>query len=155
MHMRIPMHRLAVRVIPLEGAGLIGTIFLDQSRANQPLYLMVEDYLERENSFFPFKNETTGDTDFINKETIKMVEWVRLNKEEEGEQYANLMQAQETRVTFVNGSTLDGTLLSDVPPEKHRLSDCLNIDKKFLIIRTDTDYIHINKAKILKVEYLS
>jgi len=46
-------------------------------------------------------------------------------------------------------------MLSEVPKERSRLSDCLNMNLKFINLIKDNRYMYINKRLIMKVEGLS
>ena len=63
----------------------------------------------------------------------------------------DLLQREEITVVFRTGNEMRGILLAEVPEERSRLSDCLNLPDKFLRIRSKSTLFYINKAAILKV----
>jgi hypothetical protein len=52
---------------------------------------------------------------------------------------------------FADGATISGDLMAEVPQEKARLSDCLNMSNRFLSVRTSGIMRYINKQALQKV----
>ena len=69
----------------------------------------------------------------------------------EEEDAFNIMHVELVTVIFRDGSQVSGDLLADVPEERKRLSDCLNLSGRFLCTRTYGKVSYINKQAILKV----
>lgn len=127
-----------------------GTIFLGTGQWASSLASKVCAYLEDDKEFVPFKLKDKDTTELINKNNIKTVEWLEENNTENDE----LMEAshkQEVTITFIDNDTVTGTLVSDTPRERSRLSDCLNTKEDFIHIIDDNRHIHVNKNMLLWV----
>jgi hypothetical protein len=55
-------------------------------------------------------------------------------------------------VELVNGETLKGSFLTDLPAESRRASDYLNITPQYICIQSDSKWLVINKGYILSVK---
>ena len=86
---------------------------------------------------------------FINKERVSMLE-VAVSDEEPAYQ---LMHIEDITTLFTDGTALSGELLAEVPKEKARLSDCLNLPESFLSVKKEKTMCYINKSTIQKVIY--
>ncbi len=127
-----------------------GTIFLGTGQYHKPLSSKVSAYLEDSKEFLPFKLKDAEHADLINKKNIKTVEW--LEDENAGEEeLAETSHRQEITLTFIDNDTITGTLVSDTPRERSRLSDCLNTKESFIHLTDDKRHIHANKKMLLRV----
>lgn len=127
-----------------------GTIFLGTGQYNKPLTSKVSSYLEDAKEFVPFQVGSSGPAELINKNNIMTVEWEDDADAEEDE----LMEAshkQDVTITFIDNDTITGTLVSDTPSERSRLSDCLNTRESFIHITSGKRHIHVNKKMLLRV----
>lgn len=148
----VPKDRQDVAVWLYEGRALTGTIFLDYTAAALDVHHRMVAFLEDGSIFFPLVLKGGG-TEFIHKKNIKLIE---LNCGDDGEQLEttfNLMHTVNITAVFTDEGKLSGSLLADVPVEKTRLSDCLNLPDKFLNVRIDTRIYYINKDSLRKVIY--
>ncbi|MDA8098346.1 MAG: hypothetical protein M0042_01820 [Nitrospiraceae bacterium] len=141
----VPKEKQLVTVHLLGGESTEGNIYLEFYPDARTLHQKVMAFLEDKTGFFPL---STGQTpDFINKHAIRMVE-IHYPEEEEA---FSLMHVELVTVIFRDGSQVSGDLLADVPEERRRLSDCLNLSFRFLCARTYGKLCYINKEAILKV----
>ncbi|MEK6743236.1 MAG: hypothetical protein AABZ15_06490, partial [Nitrospirota bacterium] len=102
-------------------------------------------FLENQKDFFPLSSG--GTPEFISKSAIRMVE-VHYPEDEET---FGIMHVELVTVIFRDGTQVSGDLLADVPDQRKRLSDCLNLSGRFLFTRAYGKVCYISKQAILKV----
>lgn len=148
----VPKRRQNV-VLHLEEPAIAmqGTIFLEPVHDGIPAYQAVAAFLEDNSRFFPFLLDRTGQTECINKASILTVEMEYETDRDDSSFPIARLQREEITVVFRSGKEMRGILLAEVPEERSRLSDCLNLPDKFLSIRSKSTIYYINKAAILKV----
>lgn len=149
----VPKDQQDVSVHLLGGVELKGSIFLEYTQAELTIHKKVIAFLEDTAAFFPLRLSETGSTEFINKASVRLVELVYSADGEKDNLALSLMQSVNVSILFTNGATLNGQLLADVPAEKARLSDCLNLPGRFLSIKVDGKISYINKNALQKVVY--
>ncbi len=146
----VPKRRQHV-VLHLEPALAVkGTIFLEPVHDGVPAYRAVAAFLEDHSRFFPFLLDRTGQTECINKANVLTVEMEHETDRDDSSFPLDLLQREEITVVFRGGNEMRGILLAEVPEERSRLSDCLNLPDKFLTIRSRSAIYYINKGAILK-----
>jgi len=140
----VPKEKQLVRVSLVGGGVFEGHIFLECGVEARTLHRKVLAFLGDEKDFVPF---AIGDeTEFFSKLAIRMVE---IDREEE--QDASLTHAEPVTVIFRDGPPVDCELIADVPEDRRRLSDILNLPGSFVCARIDENVCYINKQAILKV----
>jgi hypothetical protein len=147
----VPKDRQAVTVRLQKGEKLEGEIFLEYMVSGLSTHQKVTAFLENENLFFPIKIIATGMTEFINKKTVQTVD-VGVPEDPETGYFSHLLM-HTIRVTarFCDGTMVSGDLMAEVPQEKARLSDCLNMSNRFLSVHTGSTMCYINKDSLQKV----
>ena len=149
----VPKDRQDVSVHLLSGQLLEGAIFLEYTPAALTVLQKVSAFLEDGNGFFPLCLKESGATEFINKMNVRIVELSYPAEDEQNSTALSLMQSVNVTVLFLNEQTLGGALLAEVPREKARLSDCLNLPNNFLSIKMDEKICYVNKNALQKVVY--
>ena len=144
----VPKDKQAVMVHLIGGEIRSGNIFLEYFPGASTLHQKVKLFLENANRFFPLTDEGRPPT-FINKERVSMLE-VDISHEEPA---YSLMHIEDITMQFIDGSALSGELLAEVPKEKTRLSDCLNLPEAFLSVKKKNIIYYLNKTTIQKVVY--
>lgn len=144
----VPKERQKVSVHLAGGETLSGNIFIEYHPEALTLYQKLSAFLEGANDFFPLTTDA-GAPQFISKRSIRMV---RAEYPEEDQSFS-LMHIEEITVLFADGSKVSGMLMADIPPERKRLSDCLNLPMKYLSARTPGAVLFINKEAVQKVVY--
>jgi hypothetical protein len=144
----VPKDKQLVTVHLIGGETRTGNIFLEYVPEALTLHQKVKMFLEDANRFFPLTAEGMPPT-FINKERVSMLE-VAASDEEPA---YHLMHIEDITTLFTDGTALSGELLAEVPKEKARLSDCLNLPESFLSIKREKTMCYINKNTIQKVIY--
>lgn len=150
-NLAVPKDKLNVTLRFDDDRCVDGTIFIGAYPASSALFSKVSALLEDEKSFLPFVGKETGKTIFVNKLNIHSMEWDLPEETEKEQIYTGLMHAEDVIATFIGGGRITGTLLSDVPLEKTRLSDCLNMPGRFLILKIDSRHMYVNKAMLREV----
>jgi hypothetical protein len=141
----VPKEKQLVSVHLLGGDTIEGNIFLEYYPDARTLHQKLMAFLENPNDFFPLSGG--GVPEFISKSAIRMVE-VHYTEDEEA---FNIMHVELVTVIFRDGTQVSGDLLADVPDQRRRLSDCLNLTGRFLCTRAYGKVCYISKQAILKV----
>jgi hypothetical protein len=146
----VPKDRLEVAIRLGNGVSLEGDIFLDYPSGSHSLHEKIIAFLESESAFFPIKVRGTGNTEFVNKSTVRMVE---VKAPDTNDRYflPGDLHTFPVSLYLSFSTTLFGYIIADVPVEKTRLSDVLNLPKKFLTLRTASTMCYLNKNIICKV----
>ncbi len=144
----VPKDKQPVTVHLVGGEARTGNIFLEYFPEALTLHQKVKMFLEDANRFFPLTAEGMPPT-FINKERVSILE-VAISDEEPA---YHLMHIEDITTQFTDGSALSGELLAEVPKEKARLSDCLNLPEAFLSVKRGKTICYLNKTTIQTVVY--
>jgi hypothetical protein len=141
----VPKEKQLVTVYLLGGDTIEGNIFLEYNPGVQTLHQKMASFLESQSDFFPLSGG--GTPEFISKSAIRMVE-IHYPEDEDA---FGIMHVELVTVIFRDGTQVSGDLLADVPQQRKRLSDCLNLAGRFLITRAYGKICYISKQAILKV----
>jgi len=144
----VPKDKQLVTVHLIGGERKSGNIFLEYFPEALTLHQKVKMFLEDGNRFFPLGAEGMPPA-FINKEQVSMLE-VTVSDDEPVYQ---LMHIEDITILFTDGTATGGELLAEVPKEKARLSDCLNLPESFLSVKKEKTLYYINKSTVQKVVY--
>jgi len=151
----VPKDRQVVTIRLSGNATLEGEIFIESISEGLSIHQKVTAFLEDNNAFFPIKVIPRGNTEFINKKQVRSVE-VNFPENPETSYFAHLfMHTIPVTAYFYDGHTLSGELMAEVPREKARLSDCLNLASGFINLKTDNKMCYINKEALQKVVHLA
>lgn len=146
----VPKDRVNVAVRMSGGTELKGSIFLEYAAESETLHHRIVTFLEDKNHFFPLQVEG-GETEFLHKKKINLIE-VKISGDQQNlPLLLSLMHAVGITAVFADGSSLNGSLLADVPVEKSRLSDCLNLPETFVCVKRDQTLCYVNKEALLNV----
>lgn len=147
----VPKDRQNVTIRLSRDTALTGEIFMESIVEGLSIHQKVTSFIENSNAFFPIKIAPEGSTEFINKNKVQVVE-VGLPEDPETSYFAHLHMQTIPITAFLNdGSIVHGELLAEVPQEKARLSDCLNLTDKFLVVKSGKQICYINKHALQKV----
>ncbi len=150
----VPKDRLSVIIRLDKGMTVSGEIFLEYVSDTVSLHQKVTAFLENDNAFFPLKINS-GSTEFINKTHVRYVEIIFPAAPDANYFSFRPMQSIPVNALFGDGDAVNGDLVAEVPAEKARLSDCLNLQNKFLSIKTVDKMCYINRETLLKVVHAS
>jgi hypothetical protein len=146
----VPKDRLSVIIRLEKEASLKGDIFLEYVSETTSMHQKVTAFLEQGNAFFPIKL-SSGITEFVNKTHVRYVA-ISLPDDPNAQYFSfRPMQAIRVNALFGDGEAIRGELLAEVPAEKTRLSDCLNMQNNFLSVKSDDKICYINKESLQKV----
>lgn len=134
-----------------QDARIEGTIFLGTGQWESSLANRVSAYLEDAKEFVPFQLKDKEAAELINKNNIRTVEWIEEGSAGGEDELPDTSHKQEVTLTFIDNDTITGTLVSDTPRERSRLSDCLNTKEGFIHLIDDKRHIHVNKSVLLRV----
>jgi hypothetical protein len=144
----VPKDKQLVTVHLIGGETRAGNIFLEYFPEALTLHQKIKMFLEDGNRFFPLATEGAPPA-FISKERVSILE-VAVSDEEPA---YHLMHIEDVTTLFTDGTTLTGELHAEVPKEKARLSDCLNLPESFLSVKKGKTICYLNKSTIQKVTY--
>jgi hypothetical protein len=147
----VPKDRQGVTIRLDKGAALEGEIFLESVSDDLSVHQKVTAFLENNNAFFPVKVNSSGNTEFVNKKNVRMVD-VDFPEGPDTNYFSfRIMRAISVTALFSDGEAVSGELMAEVPEEKARLSDCLNLPDKFLSVKAGGKMRYINKEALQKV----
>ena len=141
----VPKEKQLVTVHLLGGDTLEGNIFLEYFPEARTLHQKLLAFFEDKKDFFPLSSGSTPE--FLYKRAIRMVE-VHFPEEEDT---FTLMHVELVTVIFRDGAQVSGDLMADVPEERKRLSDSLNLSGRYICTRAYGKVCYINKEAVLKV----
>ncbi len=146
----VPKDRQQVVVRMSKDVLLEGEIFLESLSEGQSMHQKIVNFLENDTAFFPLKVAPAGNTEFIHKSNIQSVS-ISLPDDPDITYFSGLLlHTIPLAITLPEGDTISGHLMAEVPREKARLSDCLNLPDAFLSIRSQDTVFYINKNAIRK-----
>jgi len=147
----IEKDRLSVVIHSSDGSRTKGELFLLPFNNFYDGHQNISDLLESDPSFIPLSVNSGKDVEFMNKSQILLVEGELFEETDAELAVPGLVHQIEVSIVIVDTYIIKGVMLSDVPPEYSRISDCLNLDEQFLRIKSDDSYLHVNKNFIKKV----
>lgn len=151
--LKVPKDKISVMVHLEKGEKLEGLIFLEDRPYVQRPYQKVISFIEDENLFFPLVLNGGGRVEFINKTNILMLECAPLVQEEADDLYIGSMHIEKIIALFVDGTSISGSFMAEVQEDKDRLSDCLNLQNRFLKLKVEDKFFFLNKMRLQKVMY--
>lgn len=146
----VPKDRQDVTVVLASEEVLEGSIFLEFHPEQLTVHHKMVFFLEHDLYFFPLQVKGGG-TEFIHKKNIKQIEVAFGTDQETMTAALSLMHLMNVTVVFTDQSLVAGSLMAEVPVEKNRLSDCLNLPDNFLSVKQEDRILYINKEVIRKV----
>lgn len=141
----VPKEKQLVTVYLLGGDTIEGNIYLEYNPDARTLHKKMMAFLENAYDFFPLSSGSVPE--FVSKNAIRMVE-VHYPEDEDA---FGIMHVEMVTVIFRDGTQVSGDLLADVPEQRKRLSDSLNLTGRFLCTRAYGKVCYISKQAILKV----
>jgi hypothetical protein len=142
----VPKEKQPVSVHLIGGEIREGSIFLEYYPDARSLHHKMLALLEDKKDFFPLSSGS-GIPDFINKHAIRLVE-VQFPEEENS---FEIMHVELVTIIFQDGAQVSGDLLADVPSERARLSDSLNLSGGYLCTRVYGKVCYVNKKAVQRV----
>lgn len=150
----VPKDKQDVTVQLGDGSAVEGTIFLEYAPGDPSVHHRMATFLEGDTPFFPLSLKGGEGTQFINKRNIRQIDLGYREDQEDLKIALSLMKMINITAVFLDKTTILGALMADVPVEKTRLSDILNLPAKFLYIKMDNKRIcYVNKDAIRKVSH--
>ena len=149
----IPKDRVRVTLRLRSDADINGDVFLEHLPGERALYQKVAALLENEYAFLPVLEEGSGQMQFVNKRSIKAVEFTGHDEQAEQSEEFRLLHVEHIEAVFIDGDSMQGALAADVPAQKARLSDCLNLRERFLCMKRGGSIWFVNKESIQQVRY--
>jgi hypothetical protein len=108
----------------------------------------VLDVLNSDRKFIPIEDILMNEVLLIGKTRIVYLELLETGSALQGEGSTEL----PVTIELVNGETLRGSFLTDLPPEARRTSDYLNLMPSYICLQSEPHSLIINKAYVLSVK---
>lgn len=145
---KIEKSKRSATICVSDGWRLDVNLFLRQVAEEHSGRELILDILNSKAGFIPLEDFQENEILIVNKSKIM---WVELKKRDLTEE---TMLAPEipVEVKLTNGEILTGSLFLEMPPERSRLSDCLNFSPQFLYLCREKGDIILNKAYVFSVK---
>ena len=148
----VQKNKANVTVILPDNTKIKGEVFLASYSDSHYGHQKVADILEEDKLFIPLSIKDEDRVEFININQIVILEGELSTPEDEEKLSMGLYHIEKVKITFANNETFEGAMISEVPKERSRLSDCLNMDGKFISTIKNGRYFYLNKNMITRVE---
>ena len=143
---KVPKLEVEVEMALQSGGLLRGVIFLNESMIDYMGTPSLDDLLNSEEAFFPFRHRD-GQVSLISKHKLVYLRtW-----EQDALELIISTKHLEVEVFFVNGDSIRGTIHSDLPEDALRVSDFVNQEMHFLAMYREDQKIIMNKDQILYI----
>jgi hypothetical protein len=122
--------------------------FLAYHAESHPGVETILDVLSSEKTFIPLEDILTNEILLIGKTEIMYLSLPS------GETFPNKLEAVAipAKVELLNGEIMQGKFITDLPPDKLRLSDFLNYTPQYIALWRDQESLILNKGYILSVK---
>lgn len=130
------------------GGSLDVHFFLEHQCGTHPGPETVLDVLNSDRAFIPVEDILMNEVLLIGKTRIVYLELPEAGAVVPG---SNLEELPVT-VELVNGETLPGNFLTDLPPGSRRASDYLNLMPQFICLQSNTKWVVLNKGYVLSLK---
>jgi hypothetical protein len=130
------------------GGSLDVHFFLGYQAEAHPGPETLLDLLNSDRTFVPIEDILMNEVLLIGKTRVVYVELPEAGAILQGKDLEEL----PVTVELVNGETLRGTFLTDLPPESRRTSDYLNLMPQYICLQTNPQWLVINKGYVLSVK---
>jgi hypothetical protein len=129
-----------------DGLELSGSLFVRPEPRDEPLVRKVQQLLNGPESFLPLEVSAEHVTVVHSKERVL---WCRYDGPV-GPVLEFLLPRRRVTLLLEDGSTLNGDLVADGPPDRRRVLDCLNLGEPFLLLECgERDYLVRRQAIVL------
>ena len=135
---------LSVVVFQADGSIMKGVVFLSATAYNHAGKQTLLDLLKEPGDFFPFRSES-GEFCVTNKQTITHIRFVPPEQEEE---YQSLGDRENVEIKFVGGEQLGGTVVIEMPEERSRLFDFINVMEGFFLLQNEEAHYLVNVSHV-------
>lgn len=147
----VPKSRRDVTVLGNSGKKSEGSVFLDCYPEELSIHHRMLAFLQNGTPFFPLLIKGSNETEFIYKNNVRLIELQYADDQEKVNEALNLMHTESISAVFMDETSVCGLLLAEVPEERNRLSDCLNLHDAFISVKIETRICYINKNALQKV----
>ena len=141
-----------ITAIFTDGTKIRGEVFLASYSETHYGHQKVSDIIEGKKLFIPVSMKEENRVEFLNRDQIMILEGELSSPEDEEKLAIGLYHIEKVRVIFINGETMEGAMISEAPPERSRLSDCLNLPNRFISMIKGGRYFYLNKKMVVRVE---
>ena len=141
---RVQKSELSVVVFQADGSIMKGVVFLSATAYNHAGKQTLLDLLKEPGDFFPFRSES-GEFCVTNKQTITHIRFVPPEQEEE---YQSLGDRENVEIKFVGGEQLAGTVIIEMPEERSRLFDFINVMEGFFLLQNEEAHYLVNVSHV-------
>lgn len=147
--------RATITAIFPDGTKIRGEVFLASFSETHYGHQKVSDIIEEDKLFIPVSIKEEERVEFLNRDQIMILEGELSTPEDEEKLAIGLYHIEKVRVIFINSVTMEGAMISESPPERSRLSDCLNLPDRFISMINGGRYFYLNKKSVVRVESMT
>lgn len=148
----IRKNKANVTAVFSDGTKIRGEVFLAAFSETHYGHQKVSDIIEGKKLFIPVSIKDEERVEFVNRDQIMILEGELSSPEDEEKLAIGLYHIEKVRIIFINGDIMEGAMISEAPPERSRLSDCLNLEGRFISMIKGGRYFYLNKRKVVRVE---
>ena len=146
----IPKAKIPVRVLLRNRTLHRLELFVPLQEARKPPERVVQELLEQPRSFFPGRDQDTGDFLLVQRDAVL---WAAVERQEGQELEALELYDRHVwvRVDLEDGSRLEGELFYSAPTARARVMDHLNGPERFFFLHRPDRLVLVNKAYVVYV----
>ncbi|MDT8318323.1 MAG: hypothetical protein RQ824_10105 [bacterium] len=144
-----------ITAVFVDGTKIRGEVFLASFSQTHYGHQKVSDIIEGDKLFIPVSIKDEERVEFLNRDQVMILEGELSSPEDEEKLAIGLYHIQKVRVIFINGEIMEGAMISESPPERSRLSDCLNLPERFISMIKGGRYFYLNKKSVVRVESMN
>jgi len=108
----------------------------------------LQDVLNSDRTFVPIEDILMNELLLIGKTRIVYLELPETVSALQG----GALEELPVTIELINGETLRGSFLTDLPPESRRTSDYLNLMPSYICLQSEPHWLVINKTYVLSVK---
>lgn len=148
--LRVPTVALTAEVLLTDGQTLVGRIFVPATALTHAGATRPEEWMNEPADFFPFLPDEAQTPVILNKRRILVMSVPAFA--DAGDLPEEAASPERRVVIELQGRSLTGTIVIDMPQNQSRVLDYLNRPERFLTLRDGDRHHFIQKRRITRVQ---
>lgn len=142
-HLKQPKRELTLEIM-LEGEEKTHNyrVFLGEFSRSKPGPQDPDDFFNESNQYIPARNIDTEQMEFLN---IKKILWARYELDQERFDEDKIPGIIKNIVVRMEAKSISGLVEIMLPPEKSRITDFINQEERFFLLKSEDGFFIINK----------